>query len=496
VPGKTPQVVPEPPVKAPQPVDVARWKQADYRRLARHHAAAAADLAFDAEVGLEEPPPAPAAQPWWRRAWHAITHPGETVQKVLITLGQHSPLARQAIVKTAEAVHRSNQALDTAIHWLDAHQSEVSLMVGLTVGTVAVIVTGGGALPLVVALVATAGITGGMTIGLNAAFGRRWTENLGTNLLLGLGGVGFAFLQAWAFQAVMGRVAPPVEARVVQVCQAHPAACGVAQPALWLADKGWNAYDAWQAGRVLKDPEARWEEKWTAGLSLTLAGTSEFLEPDEGGLSLPVDDLARRKVVAEFQERLEQEGAAEALDWLRKTVGEEAFRRWLLRAEVREGNPTAWSYGVLVDMQATGASEEVLRGVRRLTQQIANEKTPPAYRWGLMAELDRAYTWYRKGLLEGVEVSVQGGRADLILVTKEIVEIKYWRQSYARDHIDRLLHQIQTYQATGRPVILELVQTKTEPIPEAFIEKLLRAAQDAHVPLTRGQIHIVTLGEP
>ena len=50
VPGKTPQVVPEPPGKAPQPVDVARWKQADYRRLARHHAATAADRAFDAEV--------------------------------------------------------------------------------------------------------------------------------------------------------------------------------------------------------------------------------------------------------------------------------------------------------------------------------------------------------------------------------------------------------------------------------------------------------------
>jgi len=91
---------------------------------------------------------------------------------------------------------------------------------------------------------------------------------------------------------------------------------------------------------------------------------------------------------------------------------------------------------------------------------------------------------------------VQGDRADLILVTKEIVEIKYWRQSYAREHIDRLLHQIQTYQATGRPVILELVQTKTEPITEDFIQDLLIAAQEAEVPLTRDQIHIVTLGEP
>ena len=39
----------------PSPPDLARWKQADYRRLARHRAAAAADRAFDAEVGIEPP---------------------------------------------------------------------------------------------------------------------------------------------------------------------------------------------------------------------------------------------------------------------------------------------------------------------------------------------------------------------------------------------------------------------------------------------------------
>jgi len=475
--------------------------QQDNQQLKAYHewqqAAADADRAFDAEVG-EDAGDTPS--PWlsgWRAGWYAITHPRQTFENALIYWGSHSETGKEIIVKTAVAVNQANQALDTAVQWLDAHQSEVSLMVGLTVGIVAVVATGGGALPLVVALATAVGITGGMTIGLNAYYGRRWTENLGTNLLLGVGGVGFAFLQGWVLQAVMGRVAPPVAARVVQMCQANPVACGVAQPALWLADKGWNAYDAWQAGQVLKDSEAQWEEKWTAGLSLTLAGMSEALEPDEEvGLSLPVDDLVRREVVAEFQERLEREGAAEALDWLRTAIGEEAFRKWLLGAGVREGNPTAWAYGVLVDMQASGASDEVLRGVRRLAQQIANEKIHPAYRWGLMAELDRAYTWYRKGLLEGVEVTVQGGRVDLVLVTKEIVEVKYWRQSYASAHIDRLLHQIQTYQATGRPVILELVQTKTEPITEDFIRDLLAAAQEAEVPLTREQIRIVTLGEP
>ncbi len=43
---------------------------------------------------------------------------------------------------------------------------------------------------------------------------------------------------------------------------------------------------------MLKDPEARWEEKWTAGLSFVLVGMA-FLEPDEGRMNLPLDDLAR-----------------------------------------------------------------------------------------------------------------------------------------------------------------------------------------------------------
>ena len=42
------------------PPNLARWKQADYRRLARHRAAAAADRAFDAEVGIE---PSTSSQP-------------------------------------------------------------------------------------------------------------------------------------------------------------------------------------------------------------------------------------------------------------------------------------------------------------------------------------------------------------------------------------------------------------------------------------------------
>lgn len=81
------------------------------------------------------------------------------------------------------------------------------------------------------------------------------------------------------------------------------------------------------------------------------------------------------------------------------------------------------------------------------------------------------------------------------MLARSEVEVKYWRQSYAQENIRELLKQVQTYQATGRPVILEFVQT-SEPISEAFIEKLLRAAQDADVPLTREQIRFITLEGP
>ncbi len=83
------------PTQAPASWDKAAWQQQDYAQMAHAREVAENLQASQAEA---------AETPWWRRAWHAITHPGETVQKALITLGQHSPLARQAIVKTAEAV--------------------------------------------------------------------------------------------------------------------------------------------------------------------------------------------------------------------------------------------------------------------------------------------------------------------------------------------------------------------------------------------------------
>ncbi len=46
--------------------------------------------------------------PWWRRTWHAITHPGETFQSALIALGRRSPLDRKAIEAIARALWSLN----------------------------------------------------------------------------------------------------------------------------------------------------------------------------------------------------------------------------------------------------------------------------------------------------------------------------------------------------------------------------------------------------
>ena len=93
-----------------------------------------------------------------------------------------------------------------------------------------------------------------------------------------------------------------------------------------------------------------------------------------------------------------------------------------------------------------------------------------------------------------VEGVVEGGRVDLILVTDEIVEVKYWRQQYTEQNVKRLAGQLKKYQQTGRPIILELVQTKINPITEEFIlEKLLPELQKEGLSITWEQIRLITL---
>ena len=60
-------------------------------------------------------------------------------------------------------------------------------------------------------------------------------------------------------------------------------------------DYGWTAYDAWQAGRTLADPNASSAAKAQAASDLAMTAAFELAEPDDFlPIALPLDDLARR----------------------------------------------------------------------------------------------------------------------------------------------------------------------------------------------------------
>lgn len=95
--------------------------------------------------------------------------------------------------------------------------------------------------------------------------------------------------------------------------------------ALKVVDYGWTAYDTWQAGRTLADPNASRDAKMMAGLTVGLSILFEAIEPDDLlPVGLPADDIARRAVVSGAQEALEQ-GGLEALEgFLRDQLGDQA----------------------------------------------------------------------------------------------------------------------------------------------------------------------------
>ncbi len=140
-----------------------------------------------------------------------------------------------------------------------------------------------------------------------------------------------------------------------------------------------------------------------------------------------------------------------------------------------------------------GAGPEILHGVERLAKIIESPNVFPPFRYALQKQLERAEMLYKQGVLQGVEVAIEGGRVDFVLITNELVEFKYWRQSYIAKNVDELADQLKRYQASGRPVILELGRTKTNPITDAYLDKLLKALQREGVNITREQIRIVDL---
>jgi len=103
VPGKTPQVVHEPPPASSQPVDLAAWKQADYQGVAAYQAAMRADEAFDAEVSGLTP------EEWYQAQQRAVTLRIEQAQqqaeKACAQYGKGS-------LECAQAWQWANQAIE------------------------------------------------------------------------------------------------------------------------------------------------------------------------------------------------------------------------------------------------------------------------------------------------------------------------------------------------------------------------------------------------
>jgi RHS repeat-associated protein len=90
-------------------------------------------------------------------------------------------------------------------------------------------------------------------------------------------------------------------------------------------DYGWTAWDVYQSGRTLANPLATDEEKLVAGVNLALAVGLEAAEPEDWlPVSLPLDDLGRRALVAGLGERMQQGGLRAGVAFLREAVGEAA----------------------------------------------------------------------------------------------------------------------------------------------------------------------------
>jgi RHS repeat-associated protein len=125
---------------------------------------------------------------------------------------------------------------------------------------------------------------------------------------------------------------------------------------LKVMDYGWTAWDVYQSGRTLANPLAKDEEKLVAGVNLALAVGLEAAELEEWlPVSLPLDDLGRRALVAGLRERVQQGGLRAGVAFLREAVGEAAPQ------VIRQ----MYDRGLFRGIRSAGEWEAILQGVRQ-----------------------------------------------------------------------------------------------------------------------------------
>ena len=133
--------------KARKAAEEKAHKEAEAAEKARQEAAA---VAAAAAAAIE------ANKPWWEKAWDGVK---DTAEKV--------------------------------IKFVDEHQVEIAIGVGLVIGAAAIILTAGTATPFIVAAgaaaLASGAVVGAGTIGLNAYYGRPLDQNLLRNFTVAVG---------------------------------------------------------------------------------------------------------------------------------------------------------------------------------------------------------------------------------------------------------------------------------------------------------------------
>ena len=146
----------------------------------------------------------------------------------------------------AQAQPKPKSWLDKAWDFVDEHQQEIALGLGVVAGAAVVVMTAGLATPLVTAALLTGGAVlaaGGtaavMTVSVNAHFDRPWNENLLTNVAIA-GGTAFA-------TAALGFVFKAAVAGVGSYCATHPSTCEKVEPVFNAMDK---AEETWLEGKL------------------------------------------------------------------------------------------------------------------------------------------------------------------------------------------------------------------------------------------------------
>jgi pyocin large subunit-like protein len=90
-------------------------------------------------------------------------------------------------------------------------------------------------------------------------------------------------------------------------------------------DYGWTAWDTYQSGRVLANPDASRGDKLLASLNIGLAVLFEAGEPDDLlPAGLPLDDVGRRAAMSGAREAFEEGGEAALEKYIRENLGEHA----------------------------------------------------------------------------------------------------------------------------------------------------------------------------